>query len=128
MSKKAAIKIWREGAKRNFKIAQDMFKLGHFDWALFLGQLALEKLLKGLVTKKTDSAPPYIHNLVGLASAAKIDLTKNQENELADITKFHVQARYDEIKYKLYKTAIREYTSNWFKIIRRYYKWLEKLY
>lgn len=128
MSKKELISRWRKSANKNFKTAQDLIKLKHYDWALFIGQLSLEKFLKGLVVKNSNKLPPLIHNLNKLAELAEIKLTKEQENDFVEISKFHIQARYDDIKYELYKTATEKYTKKWFNKIQKYYQWLKKLY
>ena len=75
MTKKIAVTRWRESALRNLTVARGMFDLGHYDWALFIGQLALEKLLKGLYTKKANASPPYIHDLAKLAVLSGLKMT-----------------------------------------------------
>lgn len=128
MTKQDAIRRWQQGAQRNIETAKSLVKLKHYDWALFIGQLALEKLLKGLVIVKTCKLPPRIHDLQKLAELAGIKLTNEQINDFTEITRFHIQARYDDIKYELYKAATPEYTQEWFTKMRKFYLWLQKLY
>lgn len=90
MTQKQAIERWRESAEENFLLMQEMMQLKHYDWALFMGQLGLEKLLKGLVTQVIDDAPPYTHDLVKLAELARLSLSDKQKMQLSQITKFHV--------------------------------------
>lgn len=122
------IKEYQFGADRNIRTARDLVKQNHRDWALFIGQLSLEKLLKGLVTKRTSEVAPRVHDLNKLAELAKIELDAQQKNNFAEITQFHVQARYEEIKYEFYKKAAPAYTKKWFGKIEEYYQWLKKLY
>ena len=112
MSQSEVITRWLDGAKRNLETARDLVKTGHYDWALFVGQLAIEKLLKSLVIAKTNESPPLVHDLVKLADIADIELSDQQRNDLVTITRFHIQARYDDVKYELYKTATKEYTKD----------------
>lgn len=128
MSNKEAVKRWRESAERNLETARDMVRLKHRDWALFIGQLALEKLAKGLVEKKTGDTPPFIHDLVKLSTFAGLSLSKAQTEELVEITKFHIQARYEEFKYQLYKAATPSYTEKWMGKIEEYALWFTKHY
>lgn len=128
MTKKQAVQHWQLSALRNIETAESLVKLKHHDWALFIGQLALEKSLKGLVIVKTGKLPPRIHDLQKLAELAGIKLTNKQINDFTEISRFHIQARYDDIKYELYKIATVEYTQKWFNKIRNYYLWLQKLY
>ena len=109
-------------------IAREMMRLKHYDWALFLGQLSLEKFLKGLILKKTGTPALPIHDLVKLAELANLTIDGRQQQELIEIGRFHIQARYDEIKYELYKQATKEYALKWIKIITNYSLWLQRQY
>ena len=128
MSQEEIIKSWRESAKRNLDTARDLIKSKHYDWALFLGELALEKSLKGAITKLQNDSTPYTHNLVKLAELSSIAFTQQDLEDLVQITKYNVQARYDDIKYQLYKMATKEYTEEWFTKIERLYSWIGKHY
>lgn len=128
MTQEDVVQHWFKSAQRNLEIAKDMVKLKHYDWALFLGQLALEKLLKGSIAKKTKKLPPFIHDLPKLAKLAGVNSNREQINDLIEITRFHVQARYEDIKYELYKTATKEYTERWFKKIEDFFLCFKKLY
>jgi len=78
MTQEDAVQHWFNGAQRNLGIAKDLVKLKHYDWALFLGQLALEKLLKGLIAQKTGKLPPFIHDLPKLTETAGFLLARNR--------------------------------------------------
>lgn len=128
MTKIEAVNRWLESARKNLTIAGEMMALKHYDWALFLGQLSLEKLLKGLILKKTGTPALPIHDLAKLAGLANLSVTKQQQQELIEISRFHIQARYDEVKYELYKQATKSYALKWLKIITEYGLWLQKQY
>ena len=128
MTQEEAVKHWLESAERDFEVSKDMVQTNHRDWALFIGQLSLEKLLKGLVVKKTNQAPPFIHDLIKLSQLAGIEISIEQMEQLAKITRFHVAARYVEIKSALYKEATPEFTAEWMKKIGEFYLWFKKLY
>ena len=126
MSQDEAVKRWVESAEENLKEADDMFGLKHYDWALFFGQLALEKLLKAIIIQNTDEAPPYIHNLERLAKQADISMPDDDKNSLSEITTFHVAARYGNIKSDLYHKATHDFTVKYIEIIKYYYIWFKK--
>ena len=69
-------KHFEDSAKRDLKTAEGLFSLKRFDACLFFCHLALEKIIKGLVSLKTKEVPPYTHDLVKLLSIAKIDLSE----------------------------------------------------
>jgi len=128
MTQTEAIRKWKESARHNLQIARDLLRLGHFDWALFMGQLVLEKLFKGLITSRTGRAPPYIHDLKKLADVAGLSLTREQMDDFQEITTYHIKARYEDIKRELYKKATKEYAGKFFTKIEEYARWLESLY
>jgi HEPN domain-containing protein len=121
MTEEGIILKYKDSADRNFQTAQDLYNSGHYDWALFLGQLTLEKLLKGLVIKHTNEIAPFIHDLSKLSILAAIPFSDEENEWLIEITRYHIQARYDDIKYELYKKATKEYTDVWFDRIKTIY-------
>jgi len=119
---------WRTSARSSLKSAGVLFKSRRYDASLFFGHLALEKLLKGLVTKKIQKAAPYSHDLERLALITEIPLTEEKISQLKTITEFNVASRYDDFKASFYKKCTREYTQKHFLIIKKLYSWLEKEY
>ncbi len=53
MTELELINRYKQSSLRNLETARDLIKAKHFDWALFLGQLSLEKLLKALTLNMT---------------------------------------------------------------------------
>ncbi|MBU1199962.1 HEPN domain-containing protein [Patescibacteria group bacterium] len=128
MTQLNAVKYWLESGNRNLKSANRLVKQEHYDWGLFVGQLALEKLLKGIITKKEDKSPPPIHDLAKLAEITKIKFTQTQLKQLNEITTFNIEARYDSYKLAFYKKATRQYSQKWLKIINQLATWFISLY
>lgn len=109
-------------------VARDLMKLGHYDWALFMGQLTLEKLLKGRIVRETDETPPYIHDLVKLSILAALVPNEEQKRQLAKITQFHIQARYEDIKKKFYGEATKVFAQEWMRTIEEFVVWIQERY
>ena len=128
MTKTDHIKYWLQSAEKSLRVAEDNFRLKHYDWCLFLCHLTLERLLKGLIVKKTDKSPPPIHNLTHLAEQAKLRLNPSQTDDFVEISSFNVEARYDDIKLSFYKKATKSYTEKWFNKCKEYKQWLKTLY
>lgn len=118
-----AIKRLIESAEDNIKVAEDMYNLGHYSWCLFMWQLGLEKLVKALLVSQ-DKEVLYIHNLTKLAQDADLNPDTKQCDELAEITKFNLEARYENYKLDQYKKATKEYTDKWTKICKGYQVWI----
>ena len=50
-----------------------------------MSHLALEKMLKALVTEETQMLPPRTHNLIDLAQHAKLNLSQTQRDFIGKI-------------------------------------------
>ena len=122
------VQRWKQSALDDLVTARDNFKLGHYDWSLYMGQLAIEKLLKGLYVKNNNETPPYIHELNKLAERSGLSLDDEQASDFAEISSYHVKARYESIKSVLYKKATAEYSKLWLAKIEEYAAWLISLY
>jgi HEPN domain-containing protein len=61
--KKKIINYWIESSENDFNTMIDLFNAKHNNWALFLGHLVIEKLLKALYIKTKGEFPPMIHDL-----------------------------------------------------------------
>lgn len=124
MTQNEAINYWLRTAGRDQKTAHDLLKSGHYSWSLFIWQLVLERLLKAHLVKKNKAVPP-IHNLLKLAKLAEIKLNDNLVKELAEITSFNLEARYDDYKEQFYKKATKEFTEKWSEKAKRICQWLK---
>lgn len=112
-------KAWIESAEEDFQTAEGLIRLKHYHWALFLCHIAIEKVLKANYIKIKDQYPPPIHKLVKLAQDCRLVLTEAQLDDLKEMTTFHIEARYDVIKDKLYKKATKEFTLKYFKVTKK---------
>lgn len=128
MTKDEHIKYWRESAQRDLESAEIIFSSGRYDWCLFVGHLALEKILKALFVERNDNnIPPKIHNLVRLAELSKIELNDDQKFLLDKINDFNIHTRYPDYNLELYKRCNAEFTSANLSKIKEYYSWFNSL-
>ena len=58
----------------------NLFRSGDYNWALFLGHLVIEKLLKALYVKRRETHAIIGHDLLRLASKMDLKLTDEQED------------------------------------------------
>jgi len=99
------IRYWQKGAKYDLGVADAMLKSKKYPYALFMGHLALEKLLKALVVKKTKAHAPFSHSLPYLAEKSKNKIPEKILIRLREFMEFHFEARY-------IPTPIRPFTKN----------------
>lgn len=103
-----------------------LFEKEDYHWALFIGHLVIEKLLKACFVKNIDTQhPPPIHNLLRLAEQANLQLSEEQKDILVTITTFNIRARYDDYQLAFYRTCTREYTEKWISEIKGLRKWIK---
>lgn len=119
---------WQTTARESFSSAETLFKAKHFDHALFFCHLALEKILKGLVWKKTNNPPLPIHDLVKLTEQAGLCTNTTQQDQLKEITTWNIEARYDTYKRDFYQKATKTFTQEWLAVARELFVWIQKQY
>jgi HEPN domain-containing protein len=90
------IEYWEESSDEDFAAAQSLLEKGHLRHSLFFAHLALEKMLKAHVTKRTKDIPPRIHNLIRLAELANIRLDTEQEQLLREFGVYQLEGRYPD--------------------------------
>ncbi len=94
------VKYWHDGAIEDWEVAQSLLTNRKIRHALFLGHLALEKLLKAHVCRHTQDLAPRIHNLVRLANLTNLEFTSEQIDVLADMNAFNLEGRYPDLLAK----------------------------
>jgi HEPN domain-containing protein len=118
---------WLETSNDDFKAMNKLFKSKSYNWALFVGHISVEKLLKALYVKLHGKHAPTIHNLYRLAELCEVDLTDEYSDWLDTITSFNINARYDDYKKEFYNLCTREYAKLWISRIKELRKWIKMM-
>lgn len=121
------IRYWIEGSDEDFETMMAMFHAKRYSWALFIGHLMIEKLLKAYFVKVNEIYPPQIHNLLRLAEQANLDLTEDQKQLFVTITAFNINARYDDYKMSFRQRCTREFTDEWINNLTKLQTWIKQL-
>jgi HEPN domain-containing protein len=122
------IRYWYESAAYDIAVADALYETGKYPYALFMGHLALEKILKALVVKTTRKHAPYTHSLTLLASESTIKIPQQTMKKLARFMEFHFEARYPDEQKKFYQRCTKGFTRKNLHEMREIYIWLtEKL-
>ncbi|MBI4652990.1 HEPN domain-containing protein [Candidatus Kuenenbacteria bacterium] len=122
------VDYWKQGAEHDWETAQSLWNSKRYDACLFFCHLVLEKLLKGLVVKRTEIMAPHIHDLAILLQKANIITNETQIKKLAAFTNFNIKGRYSDVKFIFYKLCTREFTKQHFEEAKKIILWLKKLY
>lgn len=83
---------WVETSNDDFRTMNRLFKSRTYNWALFIGHISVEKLLKALYVKLHGRHAPTIHNLYRLAELCEMELTEEYSDWLDTITSFNINA------------------------------------
>ena len=122
---KKTVYYWIEGAEYDLGVANAMLKARKYPYALFMGHLALEKLLKALVVKRTKAHAPFSHSLPYLVEKSGIKMPGLMKMRLSEFMEFHIQARYPDANRAFYKKCTKGYTDARFKEIKEAFKWIK---
>lgn len=66
---------WIKTSNDDFKVMNKLFKSETYNWALFVGHISVEKILKALYVRLHGRHAPTIHNLYRLAELCELELT-----------------------------------------------------
>ena len=122
---KKTVSYWLEGAKYDLGVADAMFESKKYPYALFMGHLALEKLLKAFLVKKTNGHAPFTHSLPYLAEKSKAKIPENILVKLREFMEFHFEARYPDANKAFYKKCTKAYTAKKLNELKEVFKWIK---
>ncbi len=63
IDKEKVISHWIETSESDYLTMKSLYESKSYSWALFLGHISLEKLLKALFVSKFGIHAPFTHNL-----------------------------------------------------------------
>jgi HEPN domain-containing protein len=118
------LSYWLESAKYDLGVANAMFKSKKYPYALFMGHLSLEKLLKAFVVKHTKAHAPFSHSLPYLAEQSGVKISETILIKLREFMEFHFEARYPDANKAFYKKCTKAYTAKKLKEIKEVFKWV----
>ena len=70
-------KHWVDTSEEDYQTMLKLYESKSNTWALFIGHISVEKLLKAYYVKLYKKQAPYIHNLLRLAESTKLDIQMN---------------------------------------------------
>lgn len=118
------VRYWIETAEENFASMKRIFSADEYVWALFIGHLVIEKLLKASCAKYCGPDVPKTHDLLRLADRAGISISPKQQDLFDRLTTFQAEVRYPDIRYNLYKKADREFVRRYMEDVTELREWL----
>ena len=108
-----ATENWLAQVDYDLATAEHTLHVGRYIYVIFMSHLALEKMLKALVTEETRTLPPRTHNLIDLAQRSKLGLSQTQRDFIGKINNASIVTRYPddllEMVVQYPETVAREY-------------------
>lgn len=126
MAKSDLISYWLDTAERDHKTMEHLYSSHDYHWALFMGHLVIEKLLKALIVARETGQPSVLlsHDLLLLASRAGLEPDRRQQDLLDLFTTFNISARYPDYKESFYRKCTPKYTAERLREIEEVRAWL----
>lgn len=121
------VDFWIQSSDQDYKTMTDLVATKNFHWSLFMGHLVIEKLLKAHYSKIVGGFPPMLHDLRRLSELGGLKLEREQTINLDTITRFNMNARYDDYKQSFYKLCNEEFTKVWITKIDLTRSWIKNL-
>ncbi len=121
------VKHWIETSEDDFQTMLSLYDSKSYGWALFLGHITVEKLLKAVYVSKFKTHAPFLHNLYRLAELCNIPLTDEYADWLDKVTSFNLNARYDDYKREFYTLCTPEFTNEWINKIKLLRSWIKQM-
>ena len=103
----------------------DLYHTQNYNWALFMGHLVIEKLLKALFVKEKGEFPPMIHDLRRIGEKMNMEMNVSQVILLDSISRFNINARYDDYKQSFYQPCTEDFTTEWVEKIKDFRLWIK---
>lgn len=126
-SEKKDVLQWIKLSDYDIKTAKAMQEKGRYLYVLFCCQQAVEKRLKALVVKVTQTFPPKLHDLIRLADLTRIDLNAEQKIFLRKLANYYIETRYPEETEELSRKLTERLSARYFKETNEMIKCIDQL-
>jgi HEPN domain-containing protein len=126
MTRAELVTYWVKSSDEDYNTMIHLYEKKDYHWALFVGHLVIEKLLKAYFIKKVNTNVPLIHDLLRLAENSGLELSKEEKLFFATVTTFNIRTRYENYKENFRKLCSKKFTDSWITEIKEYRIWIKK--
>ncbi len=117
---------WLSSSDEDYKVMLNLYESKNYAWALFIGHIVVEKLIKAYYVKKHECHAPFTHNLYRLAELSELEMTEEYANWLDEVTTFNINARYEDYKKEFRKRCTAPFTKKWIERINTLQQWIKQ--
>ena len=119
---------WLKIASYDLKTAEAMLNSKRFLYVGFMCHQSIEKILKGIYSKKFNEIPPKIHNLARLLKMIKLEneIPNNYVELINELNPLNIATRYPDQELDIINNLDYEYSSKLLERTRRLFKWFKE--
>ena len=123
---KQKTKTWVTLAQNDLSLAKDLLnKKGRAYYAAHFCHQAIEKMLKAVISEKTDKIPLPTHNFKILLYQSGLQNIPDKRKEfIFSMTPHYIGTKYPEDIAKLYKSYTKVFVSRLYKNTQEVFQWL----
>jgi HEPN domain-containing protein len=96
MDTQKQVDYWKSSGEEDLEAARSLLERKHIRHAMFFAHLAIEKILKAHVTRRTGRVPPRIHHLGRLAERAALKVSPERLEFLREFGVYQLEGRYPD--------------------------------
>jgi HEPN domain-containing protein len=121
------VEHWGKSSDDDYAAMLILYNARSYGWALFMGHIAIEKLLKAYYVKQHGTHAPFTHNLYRLAELGGLEVDEQRAEWLFRITTFNINARYDDYKKEFYTLCTADFTKEWIEKTETLRLWIKNM-
>ena len=125
MDREESIRFWLEASDADAAAMRHLHANGDNTWALFIGHIVIEKLLKAHFVKNKGGTTPLIHDLSRIAALAGLEFDAGRLDTFDTVTTFNIRARYDDYKHEFALRCTREHAAAMIGKIEEIRAWIQ---
>jgi HEPN domain-containing protein len=120
-------KTWLGLATNDLNLAKELLnRKGKVYYAAHFCHQAVEKLLKAIISHRTDDIPLPTHNFKILLDQAKLrDIPEDKKKFIFGLMPHYIGTRYPEDITKLYKQYTKVFVQRLYRQTQEVFKWLK---
>ncbi len=124
---KIKTRTWLELATNDLALAKDLLhRKGKVYYSAHFCHQAIEKLLKAIISERTDEVPLPTHNFKILLDQARLkDIPDDKKRFIFSLTPHYIGTKYPEDVVKLYKQYTRIFVQRLYKKSEEAFRWLK---
>lgn len=124
---KKKTKTWLELANNDLSLAKELLaKTNKVYYAAHFCHQAIEKLIKAIISERTEEIPLPTHNFKILLEQAKLkSIPDEKKGFIFSLTPHYIGTKYPEDITKLYKYYSRTFVTKLYKETYKLFQWLK---